>query len=159
AAKITIDMPPDSRPAHIRDAEAEAVANLCARLIGNVMIRDDDGELAPLTPGGIALLAPTGAELWRYERALEAKGLPIASQAGKGLFRRQEVQDLVALARVLADGGDNLAFGAVMRGPIVGLTEEELLDITSGLPPREDRPEAIPQFSLATDPEHIAHPV
>ncbi len=48
------------------DAEAEAVADLCTRLIGNMTIRDDNGELMPLTPGGIALLAPTGAELWRY---------------------------------------------------------------------------------------------
>ena len=83
-------------------------------------------------------------------------GLPIASQAGKGLFRRQEVQDLVALARVLADGGDTLAFGALMRGPLVGLSEEELLDITAGLPPLADRPDAIPRFSLATDPDHVS---
>ena len=159
AAKITIDVPPESRAAEIRDAEAEAVADLCARLIGNVMIRNEDGELAPLAPGGIALLAPTGSELWRYERAFEARGLPIASQAGKGLFRRQEVQDLVALARVLADGGDNLAFGALMRGSLVGLSEEELLDITAGLPPLADRPDAIPRFSLATDPDHVTHPV
>ena len=159
AAKITIDLPPDSRAAQIREAEAEAVADLCARLIGNVTIRDEDGDLAPLTPGGIALLAPTGSELWRYERAFEARGLPIASQAGKGLFRRQEVQDLVALVRVLADGGDTLAFGALMRGPLVGLSEEELLDITAGLPPLADRPDAIPRFSVTTDPDHVAHPV
>ena len=159
AAKIMIDLPPDSRAAQIRDAEAEAVADLCARLIGNVMIREEDSALAPLTPGGIALLAPTGSELWRYERAFEARGLPIASQAGKGLFRRQEVQDLVALVRVLAAGGDTLAFGALMRGPLVGLSEEELLDITAELPPLADRPDAIPRFSLATDPDHVAHPV
>ena len=159
AAKITIDLPPDSRAAQIREAEAEAVADLCARLIGNVTIRDEDGDLAPLTPGGIALLAPTGSELWRYERAFEARGLPIASQAGKGLFRRQEVQDLVALVRVLADGGDTLAFGALMRGPLVGLSEEELLDTTAGLPPLADRPDAIPRFSVTTDPDHVAHPV
>jgi ATP-dependent exoDNAse (exonuclease V) beta subunit len=159
AAKITIDLPPDVRAAQIRDAEAEAVADLCARLIGNVTIRDEDGDLEPLTPGGIALLAPTGSELWRYERAFEARGLPIASQAGKGLFRRQEVQDLVALVRVLADGGDTLAFGALMRGPLVGLSEEELLDITAGLPPLADRPDAIPRFSLATDPDRVAHAV
>ena len=158
-AKITINLPPNSRAAEIRDAEAEAVADLCAGLIGNVRVRHEDGELMPLMPGGIALLAPTGSELWRYERAFEARGLPIASQAGKGLFRRQEVQDLVALTRVLADGADTLAFGALMRGPIVGLSEEELLDITGGLPPREDQLEAIPQFSLATDPDHVAHPV
>ena len=152
-------MPPDSRAAQIRDAEAEAVADLCARLIGNVTIRDEDGALAPLMPGGIALLTPTGSELWRYEHAFEARGLPITSQAGKGLFRRQEVQDIVALARVLADGGDTLAFGAFMRCPLVGLSEEELLDITAGLPPLADRPDAIPHFSLATDPDQVTHPV
>ncbi|RUV68032.1 DNA helicase UvrD, partial [Mesorhizobium sp. M5C.F.Ca.IN.020.14.1.1] len=83
----------------------------------------------------------------------------IASQAGKGLFRRQEVQDIVALVRVLADGGDTLAFGALMRGPLVGLSEEELLDIIAGLPPLTDRSGAIPRFSLATDADDVAHPV
>ncbi|MFZ5682455.1 MAG: UvrD-helicase domain-containing protein [Pseudomonadota bacterium] len=158
AAKITIEMPPDPRPSQIRDAEAEAVADLCARLIGNVHIHNENGDLVPLAPGGIALLAPTGAELWRYERALEARGLPIATQAGKGLFRRQEVQDFVALARTLADARDTLAFGALLRGPLVGLTEEELLDITAALPSHEERPDTIPRFSLMTDADHVNHP-
>ncbi len=158
AARLVIDLPPGSKASEIRDAEAEAVADLCARLIGNVRIRDENGELSPLMPGGVALLSPTGTELWRYERALEARGLPIASQAGKGLFRRQEVQDIVALARVLADGSDFLAFGALMRGPLVGLTEEELLDIIAGLPAPQGDPNAIPQFSLTTEVELITHP-
>jgi ATP-dependent exoDNAse (exonuclease V) beta subunit len=158
-AKIAMELPPNARSSEIRDAEAEAVAEVCTRLIGNVDVRDDDGELAPLTPGGIALLAPTGAELWRYERALEARGLPIASQAGKGLFRRQEVQDILALARVLADGGDTLAFGALMRGPLVGLTEEELLDITAALPVPADRAEALPRFSVRTPADQVGHPI
>jgi ATP-dependent exoDNAse (exonuclease V) beta subunit len=158
-AKIMLDLPPDPRPEDIRDAEAAAVADLCAQLVGNLKIREPLGTIAPLTPGGIALLAPTSWELWRYERALEAKGLPIASQAGKGMFRRQEVQDLLSLARVLADAGDTLAFGALMRGPLVGLTEEELLDITASLPVFADRPAAIPRFSVLTDPALVSHPV
>jgi ATP-dependent exoDNAse (exonuclease V) beta subunit len=158
ASKFVIDMPPGSKAAEIRDAEAEAVADLCARLIGNVRVRDENGDLSPLAPGGIALLSPTGTELWRYERALEARGLPIASQAGKGLFRRQEIQDVVALARVLADGRDLLAFGALMRGPLVGLTEEELLDIVAALPAPSDDQDAIPRFSLMTKVELITHP-
>jgi CRISPR-associated exonuclease Cas4 len=157
-AKISIDVPRGARAAEIRDAEAEAVADLCARLIGNLNIRDENGKAAPLTPGGIALLTPTSAEVWRYERALEAHGLPIASQAGKGLFRRQEVQDFVALARVLSDAGDTLAFGALMRGPLVGLTEEELLDIIAALPPQADRPDGISRFSLTTKADDVAHP-
>jgi ATP-dependent exoDNAse (exonuclease V) beta subunit len=159
AARITINVPPDSRPAQIRDAEANAVASLCARLIGNLHVRDDAGNMVPLTPGGIALLAPTRAELWRYERALEEQELPIAPQAGNSLFRRQEVQDLLALARVLADAGDSLAFGALMRGPLVGLTDEELLDITAALPLGAGRPEAIPYFSVLTDPNNVPHPI
>ena len=110
-----------------------------------------------LEPGGIALLAPTGTDLWRYERALEQYGLPFASQAGKGLFRQQEVQDFLALARVLADGRDLVAFGALMRGPLVGLSEEELLDIAAALPAEDGVPP--PRFTVTTPLERVVHPV
>jgi CRISPR-associated exonuclease Cas4 len=159
AVKITVDQAMDPRSGQIRDAEAAAIADVCGRLVGNLMVRDENGDLVPLGPGGIALLAPTGTELWRYERAFEERGLPIASQAGKGLFRRQEVQDLLAVARALADAGDTLAFGAVMRGPLVGLSEEELLDITDALPVDAGSPGAIPRFSLLTDPADVSHAV
>jgi hypothetical protein len=47
---------------------------------------------------------------------MNARSKPVASQAGKGLFRRQEVQDLVALVRVLADSGTaRITGGAVGR--------------------------------------------
>ena len=51
-----------------------------------------------------------------------------------GFFRRQETQDLIALTRSLADARDTLALGALLRGPLVGLSEGELLDIAEGLP-------------------------
>ena len=148
-----------------RDGEAEAVAEMCARLIGSEMIRDADadggggGERRACRPGDIALLAPTGSELWRYEEALERHGIPVATQAGKGLFRRQEIQDLIAVTRVLADGRDTLALGALLRGPLVGLTEEELLDIVAALPPREDAPDALPRLDIGVESEAVAHPL
>ena len=118
-----------------RDGEAEAVAELCARLIGSEPVRDPkSGEQRLCRAGDIALLAPTGSELWRYEEALEQHGIPVATQAGKGLYRRQEIQDLIAVTRVLADQRDRLALGALLRGPLVGLTKEELLDIVWALP-------------------------
>ena len=142
-----------------RDGEAEAVADMCARLIGSEQIFDrDTGEHRPCRPGDIALLAPTGSDLWRYEEALERRGIPVATQAGKGLFRRQEIQDLIALTRVLADRRDTLALGALLRGPLVGLTEEELLDIVWGLPRPDDAPEALPRLDLGVSPDAIAHP-
>ncbi|WP_292593217.1 3'-5' exonuclease, partial [Mesorhizobium sp.] len=143
-----------------RDGEADAVAELCARLIGSQAIIDRrSGAERPCQPGDIALLAPTGAELWRYEEALERRGVPVATQAGKGLFRRQEVQDLIALTRVLADRRDTLALGALVRGPLVGLTEEELLDIVWTLPRSEEQPDRIPRLDLGVDPCAVAHPL
>lgn len=143
-----------------RDAEAEAVADMCTRLIGSEMILDRrSGGRRICRPGDIALLAPTGSDLWRYEEALERHGIPVATQAGKGLFRRQEIQDLIAITRVLADRRDTLALGALLRGPLVGLTEEELLDIIWALPRSEDHPETLPRLELGVDVSHIAHPV
>ncbi|RWG87090.1 MAG: ATP-dependent endonuclease [Mesorhizobium sp.] len=143
-----------------RDAEADAVAELCARLIGSQPIIDRrSGTQRLCQPGDIALLAPTGAELWRYEEALERRGIPVATQAGKGLFRRQEVQDLIALTRVLADRRDTLALGALLRGPLVGLTEEELLDIVWTLPRSEEQPDRIPRLDLGVDAATIDYPL
>ena len=121
----------------IRDAEAEAVAAFCARVIGALPVRSRGGP-RPCQPDDIALLAPSGTELWRYERALEQAGIAVSTQAGKGFFRRQEVQDLIALTRTLADARDTLALGALLRGPLVGMTEEALLDAMAVLPTTED---------------------
>ncbi len=131
---LDVAVPDGARSEAIRDAEAEAVADISARLIGAYLVRDGNRGLRPCRAGDIALLAPTGAELWRYERALEVRSIPVATQAGKGFFRRQEIQDLIALASTLADARDTLALGSLLRGPLVGLTEEALLDALAVLP-------------------------
>jgi exodeoxyribonuclease-5 len=142
-----------------REAEAEAVADMCERLIGNARVRDQEtGEMRPCRAGDIALLAPTGTDLWRYEAALEERGIAVATQAGKGLFKQQEIQDLIALTRTLADGRDTLALGAFLRGPLVGLTEEQLLDIVWALPKNPERPDSLPSLSLSIEPDRIADP-
>ena len=86
-------------------------------------------------------------------------GIPVATQAGKGLYRRQEVQDLIAITRVLADQRDTLALGALLRGPLVGLTEEELLDIVAALPRPEGEPNALPRLNVGVEPEEVTHPL
>ncbi len=143
-----------------RDGEAEAVAELCARLIGSEPVPDpENGGQRPCRAGDIALLAPTGSDLWRYEEALEERGIPVATQAGKGLYRRQEIQDLIAITRVLADRRDTLALGALLRGPLVGLTEEELLDLVWALPRSDDAPDDLPRLDMSVAPDAIANPL
>lgn len=111
-----------------RKGEAQAVAAMCKQLIGSYPIRTKTGDYHKCRPGDIAFLVPQGTDLWVYENALEDAGIPVASQAGKGMFRQQEVQDMIALTRILADERDTLALGAFLRGPLIGLTEQELLD-------------------------------
>ena len=135
----------------LRDAEANRIAELCNRLVGNWIVRDPKTKtMRPCELGDIALLAPVGTDLWRFEEALEALGIPVSTQAGKGFFRRQEIQDLIALTRTLADSRDTLALGALLRGPLVGLTETELLDIVEGLPIDQQRPDRL-QISQPLD--------
>jgi exodeoxyribonuclease-5 len=158
-----VDKVEDEKPtaAMLRDAEAECVADVCSRLVGNVIVRDDKANAGtrPCRPGDIALLAPTGTDLWRFEQALEDRGISVSTQAGKGFFRRQEVQDLIALTRTLADARDTLALGALLRGPVVGLTEAELLDIAEALPADASRPDRLPCLDLRTDGAAVKHEV
>jgi exodeoxyribonuclease-5 len=138
-----------------RELEAKAVAELCHKLIGRFTVRENN-ELISCRPGDIALLAPTGTDLWIFERALEDMDIPIATQAGKGFFIRQEVHDLVAIARILSNSRDTLALGALLRGPLVGLTEQELLDIVAGLPLRDGE---YGRLRLWTETAEINHPL
>ena len=123
----------------------------------NLVVWDKDlQDYRPARAGDIALLAPTGTSLWIYERELERRAVTIATQAGKGFFRRQEVQDLIAIARAIADHHDTLAFGAIIRGPLVGLTEEQIADEIDLL---QNAPGGPQRLKLWTDPVAVQHPV
>jgi ATP-dependent exoDNAse (exonuclease V) beta subunit len=159
AATVSVDLPSGSSAAVQREQEAAIVAQICRRLIGAIHVKRVDGSTSLLMPGDIALLAPTGTELWRYERAMESVGLSVASQAGKTLLRQQETQDVLALLRVLADPADTLAFGAFMRGPMVGITDEELLDIAESVHQAFAAKDPHRLFDVRIQPELVSHPV
>ena len=141
----------------VRREEAAVVADAVQRLIGAFPVWDkNEGQSRPARAGDIALLAPTGTSLWIYEQALERCEIPIATQAGKGFFRRQEVQDLIAIARAIADSRDTLALGALLRGPLVGLTEEQIADEIEALRNNADHDV---RLNLWTDPADVGEEV
>ena len=149
-AKLTIS---GRGQGQLRQNEAGRVAELCGQLIGRLPVRRSNGVVEPARPSDIALLAPSYTELWRYERALEALRIPVTSQASKALMLRQETQDVLALLRTLADPTDKLAFGALMRGPLVGLTDQALLDITAELEDAGDQW----GFNIRTPPRCVSN--
>ncbi|MEQ9152775.1 MAG: 3'-5' exonuclease, partial [Parvibaculum sp.] len=61
--------------------------------------------------------------------------------------------------RVLADARDTLALGALLRGPLVGMTEERLLDVVQALPRPEGAEDRIPRLTLWTPADHIIDPI
>ena len=141
----------------VRREEAVVVADIVRHLIGAYPVWDkEEKQFRPVRAGDISLLAPTGTSLWIYEQALERSEIPIATQAGKGFFRRQEVQDLIAVARAIADSRDTLAFGALIRGPLVGLTEEQIADEIEAL---QAQTKAASRLTLWTDPGLVGNTV
>jgi exodeoxyribonuclease-5 len=137
-----------------RKTEAENIADAVFHLISHHRIATKDGTNRPCVAGDIALLAPVNTSLFWLENALEDRGIPVSTQAGKGLFQQQEVKDLIALTRVLADHRDTLALGALLRGSFFGYTDNELLDVSDALPPTEDG--RLPFLTLQTPPSSIA---
>lgn len=145
----------DEGPGEVRRLEALAVGEICDQLIGRVPVRQKNGTLRPARAGDIALMAASHTELWRYEQELERRRIPVASQAGKALFLRPETLDVLTLLRALSDATDKLAFGALLRGPVIGLSDAELLDIINELGEWKDgRP---PDMSLLTDVSSLSN--
>jgi ATP-dependent exoDNAse (exonuclease V) beta subunit len=155
--RIAVEYAQETRVVDARHTEAEQVALFCRGLLDSFQVRTNRG-VQPCRPNHIALLAPSGTELWIYESALERLGIPLSTQAGKRLFLRQEIQDLVAITRILSNRRDTFALGAFLRGPLVGLSEEALLDIVEALP-RDSESGQYSRLRVTTNPELILHPV
>ena len=72
----------------VRREEASVIADIVRCLIGAYPVWDTgEKKCRPARARDIALLAPTGTNLWIYEQAFERRDIPIATQAGKGFFR------------------------------------------------------------------------
>jgi DNA helicase-2/ATP-dependent DNA helicase PcrA len=75
-------------------------------------------------PSQIAILANSVRLLPReFEEELREREIPYVSAGGSGFFDREEVKDLVALARLAADPMDDGALVRVLQGPVVRLDD------------------------------------
>ncbi len=101
------------QPAIVR--EAELLAQRLSALI-------DDGT----PPGTIVVLLRRFTHLLHYTSALRRKRVPHYVVRGRGFFAAQEVLDLASLLRLIDDPTDLLALLAVLRSPLVGLSDESL---------------------------------
>lgn len=109
-------------------AEANAVAAEINRLLttGHPICDPADGHLRAVRPGDIALLSRTWMPLDHFQRALLDLKIPAFQAGGGDLLATPEAQDAWMLLRAAGDPADDLATGAVLRGPLFQFRDAQL---------------------------------
>ncbi|MHB8189698.1 MAG: UvrD-helicase domain-containing protein [Ferrimicrobium sp.] len=111
--------------------EARAVAALIANLIeDNYLVRDPlTGHPRPVQPRDIALLSRKWSPLDAFAAACEEYAIPSAIIGGGSLLDTPEARDAISLAQFLADPTNEIALLALLRSPLVGLSDLDLLTV------------------------------
>ena len=87
----------------------------------------------PIRPGDVMVLVRRrGAFVAELVRALKAAGVPVAGVDRMVLTEQMAVRDLIALGEALLLPDDDLTLATVLKSPLVGLSEEDLLDLAQG---------------------------
>ena len=103
---------------------AGAIAAEIDRLMTDATVRDPrTGARRAIRPDDIAILFRSRISHREYERALSARGLLVYVAKGLGFFDAEEIQDLRALIRFLADPSSDLWAAAFLRSGIAGLSD------------------------------------
>jgi ATP-dependent helicase/nuclease subunit A len=111
--------------------EGEAIAAQIRRLTDNPNLIGAEGSVRVLGYGDILILVRQRTHVSAYERALRDAGIPYLG-AGRGtLLQNIEIRDLEALLNILISPYDNLALAQVLRCPVFGVTDAELMQLAA----------------------------
>ncbi len=137
------------RAAALRELEAATVADAIAGILADPdrwPVQDGE-DWRPARPEDIAILMPTRTSLGVLMDTLRERGVEFRSETGSLVYETQEVRDLLAILRAIAQGTDAVALVAALRSPILGCGDDDLVtyvaaggrwDVTA------PRPEALP---------------
>jgi ATP-dependent helicase/nuclease subunit A len=103
---------------------AGRVADEIVRLLSGSIVRDRaTGLRRPATPADIAILFRSRDSHREFESALTDRGVSTYVYKGLGFFEADEVQDVVALLRYLADPLSDLRAAAFLRSRLIRLSD------------------------------------
>ena len=109
-------------------AEAEALARwLKEELLPETTVTDRDRRDGPLRPGHIALIFRKLTQAQVYLDALRRYDISYITDGEKHFYRRQEIVDVVNLLRVIDNPHDSIALAGVLRSPLGGMADRDLL--------------------------------
>jgi ATP-dependent exoDNAse (exonuclease V) beta subunit len=134
------------------DACAASVAAEIARILREDTVRDrETGVRRPARPGDVAILFRSRASHREFEAALEAQGVPAYVYKGLGFFDSDEIKDLSALIRFLANPSSDLRAAAFLRSRFVRLSDSALSRLAPALAASLSGPEPDAMAALDSD--------
>jgi len=138
--------------ASVSDA-ADRVADEVVRLVSGATVHDRTlGTRRRTRPADIAILFRSRDSHRAYEHALEKRGVATYVYKGLGFFEADEVQDVVAVLRYLADPTSDLRAAALLRTRVIRLSARGVATLAPSLASAILTPEP-PPARAALDPE------
>ena len=125
---------PPVRQGRAEASEVRLANNLAATLRGWL----DDREIVPsrgrtILPGDIMILVRRRGRLFvELVRALKENGVPVAGVDRLVVSDQLVVMDLLALGEFLLLPEDDLTLATVLKTPLIGISEDQLLGLASG---------------------------
>lgn len=112
------------------EAEALQVARRINELVSEPYYVLDSGEYRPVTYRDVVILMrATAGSAPVFEQVLQSCGIPVFSDTGGGYFMTQEVVTMLSLLETIDNPMQDIPLLAVLRSPIAGFEDEDLLRI------------------------------
>ena len=112
------------------EREALVAAQRIKALVGTPFYDGKAGGERPLCYRDMAVLMRVArAQAPLAAQVLQREGIPVFCDAGEGYFDIPEIRAMTALLQTIASGAQDEALIAALRGPAMGLDEEELAQI------------------------------
>lgn len=112
-----------------KELEAHLVAKKIRELMQTMQVTQD-GQMRSLRYGDIVILFRSQKD-WgpAFAKVLEGYGIPAHVESSTGYFSALEVQTVLNFLRILDNPYQDIPMAAVLRSPMVGLSEEKLAEI------------------------------
>ncbi|MEF2070375.1 double-strand break repair helicase AddA [Consotaella aegiceratis] len=118
-----LDFQPDSAPANVL---ARHIAERIDQWLGDPITVK--GETRPITPGDVLILVrKRSAFVDAMGKALRDRGIRVAGADRLVITDHIAVQDLMALGRAVANAEDDLSLAAVLKSPLFGFSDDDLM--------------------------------
>ncbi|MDH5625921.1 MAG: UvrD-helicase domain-containing protein, partial [Nitrospira sp.] len=128
--------------------EADQLARwIKEELLAGTTVFDRDRRPLPLQPGHIALIFRKLTQAQDYLDALRRWDIAYLTDGEKHFYRRQEIIDLVNVLRVLDNPHDRIALVGLLRSPLGGVADRDLLTLRQLDALDFTRPEALAGWS------------